>query len=147
LGWLDPKAAALFQFIGFFSKDFPSVKDCLADAEFPGRAPQALDEAQLRDWFESGGCETAPLDGDLGVCADRVATLVRDLSGAFYGLVSLLDEPESDVGVVGACVGPGGPSADPEELLWLSAQAILLRQPLLLRRLLHRPLQRLPASK
>ena len=107
------------------------MKDCLADAEFPGNVPLALDEAQLRDWFESGGCEMAPLDGDLGVCAERIATLVRDLSGAFYGLVSLLEEPGSEVGVVGACVGPGGPSADPEELLRLSAQAILLRQPLL----------------
>lgn len=107
------------------------MKDCLVNAEFPHGVPPGCDEAQLRHLFESGGCDAALAEGDLRPCADHIAALVRDLSGAAYGLVSLLDETGVEPAVVRAWLGPEEAQAEAELLLQLSAQAILLRHPLL----------------
>ncbi len=107
------------------------MKDCLVGAEFSHGSPGIPDEVQLRHRLESAGCDPAALDRDLPHCADQIAALVRDLSGAACGLVSLLDEPGSELSVVSALVGPDGATAEAEGLLRLSAQAILLRHPLL----------------
>jgi EAL domain-containing protein (putative c-di-GMP-specific phosphodiesterase class I) len=109
----------------------------LAGSEFPPKDPLVLDEAQLRDLLASGCCQSALLEGDLRRCSHHIAALLRRLSGAAYGLVSLFDDSlfdaaESGLGVVQACCGPAEPPpGQEEELLRLSAQGILQRQPLL----------------
>jgi EAL domain-containing protein (putative c-di-GMP-specific phosphodiesterase class I)/GGDEF domain-containing protein len=113
------------------------VKDCLAGSEFPPKDPLVPDEDQLRDLLASGCCQSSLLEGDLRRCSHHIAALLRRLSGAAYGLVSLFDDSffdaaESGLGVVQACCGPAEPPpGQEEELLRLSAQGILQRQPLL----------------
>ncbi|MEB3254825.1 MAG: sensor domain-containing phosphodiesterase [Synechococcaceae cyanobacterium] len=132
------------------------MKDSLHPADRFAGVPPDPDNAQLALLLESGCWQSEDPDRDLIGCCGHIAALVRSLSGSAIGVVSLLDDPSHGDGVVRACnglpepkrtvAGEGALSADPDELLRLSAQSILQRQPLLVGdtltdlRLRHHPL-------
>ncbi len=96
----------------------------------------AADDSLLEDLLESGCCESDDPTRSLQACCEHIASLVRTLTGSSLACVCLLDTPESDLGVVGACIGIpalAGAAADGEraDLFRLSAHSILQRQPLL----------------
>lgn len=130
------------------------MKDSALPADrFAGVPP---DPEELALLLESGCWQSDEPGRDLIGCCGHIASLVRSLSGAAIGVASLIDDAARGDGVVRACRGlpeseptaggEGGPSPDPEELLRLSAQSILQRQPLLVGdtltdlRLRHHPL-------
>ena len=105
-------------------------RDGLAGAEGPHPAPLVPDAEQLGHRLASGCSDIVRLDADLRPCVEHIAALARRLSGAAYGLVSLLEPSGSDGAVRRACQGPAGEVPQHEALLQLGAQGILQRHPL-----------------
>ncbi len=116
---------------------FPKVKNSPESPEGAGQffgvtPPDAL----LEELLESGCCESDDPARGLNGCCEHIAALIRKLTGSAIAVVCLLDIPDSDRGILRACVGlpdngEAGEEARRSSLFQLSAQSILQRQPLL----------------